>query len=165
MDGARRVRRRRARARSRRPGTAAGEAPYAVAAVGRQAGAGRLARGAAPRRPPSACGAPMTPLRRLQFAARFVAGSLAGALFVPLGAALHARQRAAGAPRDVTAGAASAARPPRPRRRRALWRFTRPHTIIGTTLSILGLYVLVAEAAARAAALATSRARCSRAGA
>ena len=28
----------------------------------------------------------------------------------------------------------------------ALWRFTRPHTIIGTTLSILGLYVLAAEA-------------------
>jgi homogentisate phytyltransferase/homogentisate geranylgeranyltransferase len=29
----------------------------------------------------------------------------------------------------------------------ALWRFSRPHTIIGTTLSIIGLYVLVAEEA------------------
>jgi homogentisate phytyltransferase/homogentisate geranylgeranyltransferase len=29
-----------------------------------------------------------------------------------------------------------------------LWRFSRPHTIIGTTLSIIGLYVLVAEEAA-----------------
>ena len=27
----------------------------------------------------------------------------------------------------------------------ALWRFARPHTIIGTTISIIGLYVLVAE--------------------
>ena len=35
---------------------------------------------------------PMTPLRRLQFGARFVAGSLAGALFVPIGAVLHARR-------------------------------------------------------------------------
>ncbi|HZB78045.1 MAG TPA: homogentisate phytyltransferase [Solirubrobacteraceae bacterium] len=32
----------------------------------------------------------------------------------------------------------------------ALWRFTRPHTIIGTTLSVLGLYVLAAEWAAAA---------------
>ena len=37
--------------------------------------------------------APMTPRGRLQFAARFVAGSLAGAVFVPIGAVLHARQR------------------------------------------------------------------------
>ena len=35
----------------------------------------------------------MTPRGRLQFAARFVAGSLAGAVFVPVGAVLHARQR------------------------------------------------------------------------
>jgi homogentisate phytyltransferase/homogentisate geranylgeranyltransferase len=29
----------------------------------------------------------------------------------------------------------------------ALWRFARPHTVIGTTISIIGLYVLVAEEA------------------
>ncbi len=45
----------------------------------------------------------------------------------------------------MTAGAASA-RAATASPAVALWRFTRPHTIIGTTLSILGLYVLAAEA-------------------
>jgi MPBQ/MSBQ methyltransferase len=38
---------------------------------------------------------PMTPARRLRFAARFVAGSVAGAAFVPVGALLAARARMA----------------------------------------------------------------------
>ena len=65
--------------------------PYAVAAVGVKPAAGASpAAGAAPAA--ERARAPMTPLRRLQFAARFTAGSLAGALFVPIGAALHARR-------------------------------------------------------------------------
>jgi MPBQ/MSBQ methyltransferase len=68
------------------------KAPYAVAAVGSKPAPGRSpGAGAAPAA--ERARAPMTPVRRLQFAARFVAGSLAGALFVPVGAALHARQR------------------------------------------------------------------------
>ena len=68
------------------------KAPYAVAATGVKPAAG-----ASPWVPEDVVleagrGAPMTPVRRAQFAARFVAGSLAGALFVPLGAALAARQ-------------------------------------------------------------------------
>jgi len=68
------------------------KAPYAVAAVGVKPAPGASpAAGAAPAA--ERVRAPMTPRRRLQFAARFVAGSLAGALFVPVGAVLHARQR------------------------------------------------------------------------
>ncbi|HZB78046.1 MAG TPA: methyltransferase domain-containing protein [Solirubrobacteraceae bacterium] len=66
--------------------------PYAVAAVGVKPAAGASpAAGAASAA--ERARAPMTPRRRLQFAARFAAGSLAGALFVPVGAVLHARQR------------------------------------------------------------------------
>ena len=66
--------------------------PYAVAAVGVKPAAGASpAAGAASAA--ERARAPMTPRRRLQFAARFAAGSLAGALFVPVGAVLHVRQR------------------------------------------------------------------------
>jgi len=66
--------------------------PYAVAAVGTKSAPGASpAAGAAPAA--ERVRAPMTPLRRLQFAARFTAGSLAGAVFVPIGAVLHARRR------------------------------------------------------------------------
>ncbi len=66
--------------------------PYAVAAVGRKPGPGASPAAAAA---PAAerVRAPMTPLRRLQFAVRFTAGSLAGVVFVPIGAVLHARRR------------------------------------------------------------------------
>jgi len=36
---------------------------------------------------------PMTPARRLRFVARFLAGSAAGAVFVPIAAALALRER------------------------------------------------------------------------
>jgi MPBQ/MSBQ methyltransferase len=45
--------------------------------------------------PAEAVDAPMTAARRLQFAARFVVGSAAGAAFVPVGAALALRRRMA----------------------------------------------------------------------
>ena len=102
----------------------------------------------------------------LRFAARFVLGSAAGAAFVPIARRAGAPRRWAGAPRDARGRARRAARPARrPRRRSArgaprrapalalvLWRFSRPHTIIGTALSIVGLYAIAAaesEAAAR----------------
>jgi len=64
---------------------------YAVAVSGRKPRAGAPA--AAQAGPREALGEPMTLRRRLVFAARFVAGSLAGAAFVPVGAALALRAR------------------------------------------------------------------------
>ena len=64
--------------------------------------------------------------------ARWVAGSAAGAVFVPVG---HRRQ-----PARALARAA-----PSPTVTAALWRFARPHTIVGTTLSVLGIYAIAAH--------------------
>ena len=68
---------------------------------------------------------------------------------MPIGAALALRAR-------VGTGARRDDAPPRRARARSaaralgvLWRFSRPHTIIGTTLSIVGLYAIaVAETSA-----------------
>ena len=69
-----------------------GRSAYAVAVTGskRDAGPPPLALG-----PPERREAPMTSGERLRFAWRFVAGSAAGAAFVPLGAALALRHRIA----------------------------------------------------------------------
>ena len=67
------------------------KAPYAVAAVGSKPAPGASPAAGTP--VTERARAPMTPLRRLQFAARFAAGSLAGAVFVPVGAVLHVRRR------------------------------------------------------------------------
>lgn len=65
--------------------------PYAVAAVGVKPAAGPspLALGA----PAEDVRAPLTPRARLRVAARFAAGSLAGAAFVPIAALLTLRER------------------------------------------------------------------------
>jgi MPBQ/MSBQ methyltransferase len=70
-----------------------GAAPYALAIAGvkRSPGASPAALAVAGR--PERLQEPMTPARAARFAGRFVAGSLAGALFVPVGAALEARHR------------------------------------------------------------------------
>ena len=69
------------------------KAPYAVAATGVKRAPGRSPVSAgAPGPAAERARAPMTPARRAVFALRFVAGSLAGAVFVPLGAVLAARQ-------------------------------------------------------------------------
>jgi MPBQ/MSBQ methyltransferase len=72
-----------------RPGTA----PYALAIAGvkRAPGASPASTVVAGR--PERLQEPMTPGHALRFAGRFVAGSLAGALFVPIGVALEARHR------------------------------------------------------------------------
>jgi MPBQ/MSBQ methyltransferase len=69
-----------------------GRSPYAVAIAGT-----KPAPGASPlqARIPEDRAAPMTPRDRLRFAGRFVLGSAAGAVFVPLGALLHLRARLA----------------------------------------------------------------------
>ena len=77
---------------------------------------------------------------------RFAAGSLAGAAFVPVGLFLHLRARRS---RGLIACAPRARRPgPVPEAWLAapvtLWRFSRPHTLVGTTVSILGIYVIAA---------------------
>ena len=78
------------------PGWYRGRAPYALAIAGVVPGAG-----ASPLAPSLGSAAEaltegMTLRRRAQFAARFAVGSLAGFVFVPLGAALAARSWAAG---------------------------------------------------------------------
>jgi MPBQ/MSBQ methyltransferase len=67
-----------------------GRSPYAVAVTGAkiEPGPSRLGRFV-----PEDRDAPMTLADRARFAGRFVLGSLAGALFVPIGAALAARAR------------------------------------------------------------------------
>ena len=72
-----------------------GRSPYAVAVSGTKPAAGPS--------PAASAGAPaedragaMSARERLRFAGRFVAGSAAGAAFVPIGAALALRQRLAG---------------------------------------------------------------------
>ena len=68
-----------------------GRSPYAVAITGTKPapGASPLGRSA----PAEDRAAPMTLADRARFAGRFVLGSAAGALFVPLGAALALRER------------------------------------------------------------------------
>ena len=109
----------------------------------RAGGDRRQARARARRRPrappPAGRGAASS---RVRFAARFVAGSAAGAAFIPIAAALTLRDRAAreGARPPLTRRRAP---PPRARanpRSLVLWRFARPHTLIGTALSVVGLY-------------------------
>lgn len=65
--------------------------PYAVAASGRKPAAGTSPLVLPP--PAEALGAPAGPGARVRSALRFAGGSLAGALFVPLGAALALRHR------------------------------------------------------------------------
>jgi MPBQ/MSBQ methyltransferase len=65
--------------------------PYGLAIAGTKPAAGP-----SPLRPPAPrerLDEPMTPARRLRFAARFLAGSAAGAAFVPIAAALALRER------------------------------------------------------------------------
>ena len=80
------VRVRRARART---GTATSARPYALAVSGVKPRAGPVAGAAAA--PP----AEEPPSSRARFAFRFVAGSAAGALFIPIAAALTLRDRLA----------------------------------------------------------------------
>ena len=70
--------------------------------------------------------------------ARWVAGSAAGAAFVPIGVVASLRARRSG---TMSAIAAPLARS----RVGALWRFCRPHTIIGTALSVLGIFAIAAH--------------------
>jgi len=78
-----------------------GRSPYGVAVAGRKPAAER---GAAPEgeakrgAPVEDRSAPMTLGDRLRFAGRFVVGSAAGALFVPIGAVLALRARLTGRP-------------------------------------------------------------------
>ncbi len=65
--------------------------PYAVVAAGRKPAPGPSPLRLGP--PRETVRAPMRPAERARFALRFVAGSLAGAVFVPLGAALALRHR------------------------------------------------------------------------
>ena len=66
-------------------------APYALAVSGRKPAPGRSP--LAPPAPAERALAPMRPAERVRSALRFGVGSLAGALFVPLGAALALRHR------------------------------------------------------------------------
>jgi MPBQ/MSBQ methyltransferase len=69
-----------------------GRSPYAVSIAGT-----KRAPGPSPHkpRPSEDRAAPLTPADRLRFAGRFVLGSAAGAVFVPIGALLHLRARLA----------------------------------------------------------------------
>ena len=73
--------------------------------------------------------------RRLVFAGRFVLGSLAGAVFVPVGVD----------PLAAPAPMSRAVALPAPHPLGALWRFSRPHTIVGTTVSIVALYLIAVD--------------------
>ena len=164
--------------------------PYALAVSGVKPVAGPSP---AARVGPAAEEPPASPLK---FAARFVAGSAAGAAFVPIAAvlALRARRAPRGARDEPAAAARTAppatahararrdrrriaarratptslargprraadrrARPPRRARvnpaRSILWCFgSRPHTVIGTALSVIGLYAIAAAEGARGGA-------------
>ena len=113
---------------------------YAVAVSGRKPAAGPSP--LAPAGATEDLRAPMGLRRRLVFAGRFVLGSLAGAVFVPVGIALAAARAAGRRPVNRVAVAV-------PRRQAgrldALWRFSRPHTVIGTTVSIVGLYLIAVD--------------------
>jgi MPBQ/MSBQ methyltransferase len=65
--------------------------PYAVAVSGHKPAAGESA--LRPPAPRETARAPMRPVERARFALRFALGSLAGLVFVPLGAALALRHR------------------------------------------------------------------------
>ena len=121
--------------------------PYAVAVSGRKPAPGPRRCALGPLREHARAPRPGSP-SALRFALRFAVGSLAGALFVPLGAALGAAApaaRAVGAVSSPAAGGHAARGATVPARAAALWRFTRPHTIIGTAASIVGLYVIVVD--------------------
>jgi MPBQ/MSBQ methyltransferase len=71
-----------------------GTAPYGLAIAGRKPSPGASPLALAPAAAESAA-EPFTPLRAARFALRFVLGSLAGALFVPVGLVLNLRARRA----------------------------------------------------------------------
>jgi MPBQ/MSBQ methyltransferase len=71
-----------------------GTAPYGLAIVGRKPAPGASPLALAPAAAESAA-EPFTPRRAARFAVRFVLGSLAGALFVPVGLVLNLRARRA----------------------------------------------------------------------
>jgi MPBQ/MSBQ methyltransferase len=71
-----------------------GRSPYAVSVAGTKPAAGPSPL-ALPPAPAEDRTAKLTPRERLAFAGRFVAGSAAGAAFVPIGAALSLRERLA----------------------------------------------------------------------
>jgi MPBQ/MSBQ methyltransferase len=73
-----------------------GRSPYAIAVTGTKEEPGATGLG---RFEPEELDAPMSPLHRVRFAGRFVAGSAVAALFVPIGAALALRERLARARR------------------------------------------------------------------
>ena len=110
-----------------------GSAPYALAVSRCQAGRGAVAGGRASCRVEEPVGraAVRGALRRGLAGRRAVRADRGGA-------------RAAEA-RDVTTAAITA----RPNPVLVLWRFSRPHTIIGTALSIVGLYAIAASDRAR----------------
>ena len=107
---------------------------YAVAVSGRKAAAGAspLAPAGAP---PRTSASRWTGGGGSVFAGRFALGSLAGSRV--RARRLRALLRAALGPMTGRAIALPAARP-----LGALWRFSRPHTIVGTTVSIVALYVI-----------------------
>jgi MPBQ/MSBQ methyltransferase len=71
----------------------AGAAPYALAIAGTKPAPGASPASTVVAGRPERLQEPMTVGRSLRFAGRFAAGSLAGALFVPIAAALEARHR------------------------------------------------------------------------
>ena len=110
--------------------------PYALAVSGVKPAPG-------PSPAARAAAAPEEPVGPLRFAARFVLGSRGGRRVRAdrgrAGAARAAGEGARGMTRAVTARALAL-----PRALDVLWRFSRPHTIIGTALSIVGLYAIAA---------------------
>ena len=130
------------RARSRPTGTATARVPYALAVSGVKPAPG-----------PSPAALPPT-RRRSRRAGR-------AALRRALRARLRRGRRVRARSPPCCALRAGARWPPRrrgrtarrgPRRRASLWRFARPHTIIGTALSVAGLYVIAVAERRRAPA-------------
>jgi MPBQ/MSBQ methyltransferase len=72
------------------PGWYRGQSPYGVAVTGVKRAPGPSPAASAAREDRAE---PLTPVQRLRFAARFVLGSAAGAVFVPIGAVLSLRAR------------------------------------------------------------------------
>jgi 4-hydroxybenzoate polyprenyltransferase/ubiquinone/menaquinone biosynthesis C-methylase UbiE len=123
-----------------------GRAPYGLAIAGRKPADARR-----PLRlpePVERLDEPMTPARRLRFAGRFLAGSAAGAAFVPIAAALALRARLGRRSPAPWRVAIATGRRAIVARAGTLWRFSRPHTIVGTTVSVIALYA-IADAAGR----------------